>query len=378
MHEEENGDMEEQVAVETPQHEKLFEQVQEYLSETGDQESEEAEIFLDILVGAWDDAKNAGDAPRFTAEYGRMVTALKRKMAKVKPSGGQGFGGINLADLMGTANLPEFAGNYAEFDAFQKKFYVEVDAKEGFSEFEKLNRLKLCLKGEAKMLIEKYDITKAGDYELAKEKLKSTYESQYATFKAHMNMISELKRCVAGESEKMVEIISTISNGYDKLVNAISRNNSTPKETLFELWCVSKMEEYFDEGTLESWRRVTKKDKLPTLDEITNFGLERARKWSEDGSRKRKSQEMDECRVEKKPRIDGMTYAMCVFCNRKGHQLRHCGDFKRLSIDQRQAAARNAGKCQGCFGLLTHMNGKCPTCPICKGNHHTSFCPRAK
>lgn len=47
-----------------------------------------------------------------------------------------------MSDIKGSAELPTFSGEYAEFKEFWKKFVVEVDRKSGFSEAEKLSKLK--------------------------------------------------------------------------------------------------------------------------------------------------------------------------------------------------------------------------------------------
>lgn len=362
-----------------PQYERLLMIVEEHLKRGDDSNGAEAKVLSGMLNRAWEGAICANDEMRLSVQYVAAATALEKRQMPVEvaqAASSKPFGGLNLADLRGTDNLPSFSGDFAAFDSFMKSFFVEVDSK-GFDEAEKLARLKKCVKAEPAMLLEQYDVTTPGDYKRAMEKLKEVYTCKYATFRAHVDKIMELEAThgTEGCKEDMIKCVGLLGNSFGKLIKAI------PKEDLFELFILRKFEEFWaGTATMEEWKKTITPGCLPNWKDAEKFALDRARDWSRDSIQRKRKPDPITPRWNQTPNAiaEKKTRFACHFCA-GDHKLHRCQKFLIMGTQKRKEAARARGKCEECFGIREHNGEQCTSyCWECRAGHHRLLCPKAQ
>lgn len=115
-------------AHEAPQYERTFAEAEAFVAE-GNKDDGQASVWLDIVGQAWDEARFSGDYARLAKRYAALLAALKRQVITPAAPNSEGLllGGLRLADLKGTNNLPSFDGSFNKFADFWKSFVIEVD-----------------------------------------------------------------------------------------------------------------------------------------------------------------------------------------------------------------------------------------------------------
>lgn len=348
-----------------PQYELIFEAGLAYVA-TGDHGEDPG--WRDIINEAWADAKRAGVAHKLAGTYGKILSALKageREGPRARQEESAQWGGLNLADLRGTADLPKFSGEVAEFRNWQRRFQVEVDMKSGFSEAEKLSHLQKCMSGEAKILLDRFDVLTAGDYGRAWTLLRETYDSKYATFKAHLEKVEKVRSCAAGAEKELIGVVGTLAAALEALKATFTM------EEVVELMFVRQLEKALDRTSLDAWETEREEGKLPTWAAAEKFALSRVRKWAA-GTQPVVKEERAGTSAQRQTQV---AHRGCFYCT-GAHGVAYCDKFLRLNANQRKAAAEQAGKCPGCYGTASHRPGECRICPHCGGRHIPLFCAR--
>lgn len=325
----------------------MFEQVEGFVEQdNGAAEGSLIQTHLQLLETAFGLALKNDQLEQVMERYILLRAELNRM-----DTGGQTTG--QAVATLSKEELPTFGGDFAEWPAFEDAFRIEVADKRNLSEPMKLRKLKLCLKGEAKDLIEKFGLHEQGAYRQAWELLRTHYSNSFEAFSTHIARIFQARPVKRGDAEEGRRVIGTIEAGVRKAVQIVPGDNLAFASAVH---LINQM----DADTREQWKLAREDESVvPTLDQVTKFFLRKIKTWEEAAPVAKAKGVQEAIQGDNAGRSRGSDAANrggCFRCG-AGHRVRFCPVLERDPPAKRKEWARQRGVCEHC--LLRHPEGLC-------------------
>ena len=314
-------------------------------------------------------------------------------------------------DRLPRINLPEFDGNFRNWESFRDIFTTTVINKVNISNVTKLRHLRSCLKGDAENLVRSYSITE-DNFVLVWDKLKEKYEVKKRLVHAHVAAIFSLKPVSnpkAADLKKVLDGINTpisalkvlgrpVDKWDDLLVfHVLSLLDSETKkqwEVFFNTMYMhmpSTSTPNHDSSTANrsssdppTYAKLVEflENQISILESLEENDVSLKIKQNYDSSIKFKNANVSnqpakvffnqsEQPVKNKNPTKGILE--CFLCKGK-HHFAQCSIYADKSVEQRIDFVRSQSRCFNCLGK--HFFDKCPSkkrCSTCNKKHHTTL-----
>lgn len=340
----------------------LFRQVESFL-ERGNPSEADKETHLSMLeLGLQEAIKKDMLEPILDRYVGlRRELQLISKDTSVQP-------GHSAAGKMAPwikEDLPSFDGKCSEWAEFEDVFRLEVGDREGYSDAMKLRRLQSCLKGPPRRLIDRFGIHVEGAYAAAWTLLRNQYSDSLESFRECVAQIFAVAPVRRGDCEAAHTLIVNVLSGVEKA----KRMDEDGLARAAAAHLLNQM----DPNTREQFRSNYKGEAHPSLDEVAEFFLGKARTWEEQSkaakpvgtelvsatSKVNNRTEFEAGKRENGDRPARRTDAFglkCYHCQ-GAHRLMHCRLFDQLAPSAKIQLKMRHGLCTKCVG--THPREKC-------------------
>lgn len=367
--------------------EAFFQEVETFLENEGHGVSRAAvETHLEVLEMAFDSTRKQNQGKRFLPRYVHLKKNLKELLPAPKEEGSFVFPTvINVTNQ----KLPTFSGDFADWQAFEEAFRLEVDQRKE-SDAQKLQKLRKCLKDEARDMIEKFGLLEPDSYQRAWEAVRKHYRNSYEAFRSHVGRIFKHDSVEKNDFEKARKAISMIDASVEKLKGVIGGGEAIAG---ISMAAAVHLVTLMDVDTREQWklnRDKKESEKIPTLEEVTQFYLTKAKSWEESKIDRAKESPNDVKRGERKAaaivrldsaRREGYSRATknsrleCYRCNGQ-HMLTQCPQFVKDTKEKKMEWLKKCGLCEQCGSRHPSMTKCWALCNKCKGSHPDSLCPQ--
>lgn len=231
--------------------------------------------------------------------------------------------------------LPHFSGKYEDWPAFRDPFHSIIERDASITQVEKLHYLKICLKGEAELLIRDLSTTSV-NFVRAWDTLSTYYENKRLLVRAYFLSflaLPNIKNELAAELRKVFHGVKSVVSSLESINRPISSC-----EDLFVYLAVELP--------------VNKADRTSSKSEPKRTQSHHARKQ------------------EAKPEE---TRGRCSLCQ-KDHFVMLCDSYKKKTASDRKQHIENNNLCINCLGR--HKVEDCHSkknCTACGNRHHTSL-----
>ena len=275
-------------------------------------------------------------------------------------------------------SLPVFTGerrDWPEFKAVWKQL-----AENAFSNKTALaHELKRSVKGEALKRIKSVYVTRPEAYDTMWTKLETHYDDTSATVQTALDELHKLKPVTEENYRGFVELVDAVEASYSQLDELNQLNTLTMRD-------VDRVNDLLPSHLKVEWNRkyheLDKAEKLNPFEPFMKF-LDKERqavtRLAEGQSRRKKVSDSIKGKISVHHGHGESNKRYTCAVHRKDqvkHTTSECDEFKKLTIDKRYEALKQAKVCFICFG--NHFKQKCPkyanpcTCGF-KG-HHPLLC----
>lgn len=275
-------------------------------------------------------------------------------------------------NAVSTLKLPpcdteSFEGGYANWPAFRDLFWGIFGTHPGISSAQKLYHLRSKTKGEARKIVEGFDLVD-DNFLLAWNALKGRYENIRILVQQQMKHLFGLQMVQTENSKAIRQLQRGINDSLSIFKTyQIDVKNWDP---ILVYHCTSKL----PDETLKSWEASLPDHKeLPTWKQLDDFLSKRV--------------DMLESFFNMRRTVNGSNHKAQVFqssedlnnskltCKRcKGpHSIRSCGEFKKMSVTERTKFVYANKICANCLSS-SHFKPNCTSkrgCGQCNLRHHT-------
>lgn len=264
-----------------------------------------------------------------------------------------------------TISLPKFEGNTESWLEFRDTFMSLIHENDAITHIQKYHYLRGSLQGKAAELIKALEFS-SQNYEVAWENLCARYNNTRVLVHNHIKSLFNIENTPTESSEKIRNIIDCTS----KHLRAIK--SLTPEETLWETMVIHLITSKLDPVTSREWEQLKHDNELPSLADLKAFLSRKADLLETLESRKApvdsKGRKTEQA---KSSRSLVANTPSCPVCN-KPHFIQQCGDFLKLSVENRQNKAKELKLCLNCL-RKGHFVAFCKSsrCRTCKRKHHT-------
>ncbi|XP_066251914.1 uncharacterized protein [Euwallacea similis] len=269
----------------------------------------------------------------------------------------------NASVKLPSLTLPEFNGNYADWQMFRDMFNAIVHNNVTLSDAQRFYYLAASLKGEAKGIIASLAPTDA-NYATAWELLKKRYENKKIITNSHLKEIMGLPTLTKESHMLLRDFSNSFSKNY-RALESLGEDVSGWKTLLIYI-LVSKL----DSNTRREWENYCKDMNSPKIDDFDEFIIRRCQMLetldTKVCSNSKKSNESKSFVAADKP-----YRARCPFCKEENF-IYFCDKFKTLSISDRFEVVRKMKLCTNCL-RYGHKSSECRSsgCKICRQKHAT-------
>ena len=336
------------------------------------QRLEDAQIEFEALIPS----EQAAEATTVLhhEKYGKKILDCQYRSEKLMAKGqGNPAPSPNQPVQLPKVALPEFYGkSAAEFQTFINLFVSMVDRKT-LTKAEKLTYLKLCLKGEAKVVADGYTEITDANYDSLLQQLRLKYGQERFIQRDHYNGLLEMQPFSWAQLPAWFNTYMTHVRTLESLGLDIAANSGF-------LVCLGQ--KCMPSPLYQKWEEEITNDTRFSAQKFFNF-LEMKSKSTvpRDATQKPKG---DEAVKPKRPNGQGTasmlatSTAACSLCN-QGHKLEVCPIFVNKSVDERHAYINTKKLCKKCLvPLASHASAKecIGSCQICSNkpvshSHHT-------
>lgn len=255
-------------------------------------------------------------------------------------------------------DLPEFDGSYKIWPRFKQAFY-ETTRQGNFSDFENINRLNNCLKGEALSRVNSLLINSSNLNEIM-IKLEDQFGSVERVYSGLLNDVLALRNPKFENPQSMIDFISGIG---DLVINMECMKHP---EYLNDQRLVRDLAKKLPASLHQKWLMSLNEEKMlatiknpyiaPTLKTLYEWLKPQEKLASmllaERGANKESS-------VETVDRVNyhGIHQLKCYLCD-QNHKLTECDEFKKISLVERRKFVAEKKLCFSC----------------CRANHLAKHC----
>ncbi|XP_029165401.1 uncharacterized protein LOC114936392 [Nylanderia fulva] len=267
---------------------------------------------------------------------------------------------------------PTFAGKYEDWPSFRDLFQSLIGRNQAAKPVEKLHYLKLCVKGDADLLIRNLSTTE-DNYEIAWKTLSDYYENKRLLTRNYLNnflALTKMKSESAAELRRLFHGVKTTVSSLKSIDRPIDRT-----EDLF----VHLVVELLDSRSRREWESdISHTTSPPSYASLEAF-IERrlhtlealfpARNDSSSSSTTKSTRSHHvKCQDPKEK-----SRSRCSICQ-GDHFVMFCGDYKDKTAMARKQLVREHKLCSNCLGR--HQSSECSskkTCTACGSRHHSSL-----
>lgn len=275
-----------------------------------------------------------------------------------------------------TISIPSFSGEYTSWPSFKNSFDHLVATNQTLSNLQRLHFLKNSLTGDARKLIQHYDLAEA-NYQAAWDKLKQRYDNKNLLISSHLkNLIHH--------PAQIKESASHLRSLIDSVTDSLNGLRTLGVDTVgWDPIIIYLLIEKVSKDTHSIWQSTQMTNELPTLVDFTAF-LENRFRTLEAIADKPSSSHTNPFDVapNAKPRsrsvnkqANSFTASLqsdCILCHQK-HYLRACASFLRMDPKERFETAHQLKVCINCL-VPGHSVNQCrnkSNCTVCDKRHHT-------
>jgi hypothetical protein len=279
-------------------------------------------------------------------------------------------------------SLPEFSGSRKDWPEF-RAVWKELAENSYLSKSALAFELKRSLKGTALEKVKHIYVTKPDAYDLIWARLSEYYDDTTACVQAALECLNKLKPVAEQDYRALVNLVNVVEDTCAQL-------EQLGQIHLLSMRDVDKVADFLPVSIRAVWNRkyheMTVAEKLSPFLPFVNFlNQERAivarladtQKKSSTSSHKTGSHAASQGAFQG---TSQGTYQgkkiVCVVHPSGTHKTVDCRDFKKLSLDDKYAALREAHLCFKCFG--NHRRDKCKDLSKCehchKANHPSLLC----
>lgn len=270
-----------------------------------------------------------------------------------------------------TINIPTFNGEYHSWPSFKNSFQQLVAENTSLNNIQKLHYLKNSVSGDAKNLIQNYDIVDA-NYLSAWKKLKLRFDNQRVLVSSHLKTLFNQPSAQKESANQLRQLIDTSTNCLDGL-----KTLRVPTENWDPL-VIHIITEKMASTSHSLWEStLTSNNDLPKLDDLLQFLENRFRALeaiankpahhSADSSISSiKGKHHKSFALVTKPSIK------CQLCN-QDHYIRHCASFLSNNPQERLKIVQSHSLCTNCL-VPGHSATQCrnrSNCFKCRKRHNT-------
>lgn len=272
-----------------------------------------------------------------------------------------------------TIAVPTFSGDYCSWPSYKNSFEHLVANNPGLSNLQRLHHLKNSLTGDAKRLVQHYDIIEA-NYQAAWDKLKLRYDNKKP-------LINKLLKSLIHHTSHSKETPTHLRELIDTFTDSINglRTLDVPTNG-WDPFLIHLIIEKLPAETHSLWEASqATNNELPTLVECLRF-LENRFRTLEAVAEKTPRTQINPFNTTKsnnhvsRHALSHLTSTSpsCVLCKQQ-HPLRSCPCFLRMEIKDRLKYAQQNNTCSNCL-VPGHQSRSCRNrmnCLKCNKRHHT-------
>lgn len=280
----------------------------------------------------------------------------------------------NIDFRLPTISIPTFSGDYNAWPSFKNSFEHLVAFNRNLSNLQRLHYLKNSLAGDAKKLVQHYDIIEA-NYQAAWEKLTMRYNNKKLLVSGYLKSLLHQ----AGQTKESASHIRTLLDSVSDSLNGL-RNVGIPTDQ-WDPIIIHILIEKLSNETHALWEATQMaKNELPPMSELVQF-LESRCRTLEAIADKPSGHYVNPFNSNSKQQSHSQRHAYshnvssdytCIMCN-ENHVLRQCPSFLQMDSYERVNIARQYNACINCLGL-NHSTRACPSkmnCNKCNKRHHS-------
>lgn len=284
------------------------------------------------------------------------------------PSGTSGtsstsIGPSRTAPLLPRLSMPDFAGEFAEWETFRDQFKSVVIDNTELSDIARMHYLLSCLKGDASDLIKALPLTEA-NFKVAWKILLQRYDNHRRLVHEHIHVLNTLSIVNYESSSEL----ATLRDKASMAIQAL-RNLGRPIDHCddFLVYLVSQR---LDKSTRKAWElhlgNTVENTKYDNLNEFLEARIRALESITPVAVSKRTKG------IKSVVQSHATNTLKCPVCQRS-HVLSSCNDFKTKTICQRRKLVNQLRRCFNCLSGK-HMRNECPSqssCCMCQRRHHT-------
>ena len=275
----------------------------------------------------------------------------------------------SLSTKLPILKLPEFSGNYADWERFRDMFKAIIHDNNSIPEVTKFFYLEGALKGEPKNLLASLSATDQ-NYIIAWDLLLKRYENKKIIINSHIKEIMDIPNIHKESHVALRGLANTFFKGYRSL-QSLGLNVAEWSAILIYI-LVQKL----DNNTRREWEVFCKNIPLPNTSDFDEFLTQRCQILE---ALDTKSSNSISLTPYKKP-LESRSFVTtnetaykprCAHCKEQ-HFIYYCDKFKQLSVTDRFNQTKKLNLCTNCL-RYGHKTAECRSsgCKICKQRHAT-------
>ncbi|XP_055711546.1 uncharacterized protein LOC129806797 [Phlebotomus papatasi] len=299
-------------------------------------------------------------------------TDILRKMMEMQR--GSPSSGNQSRTKLPHLDLPRFDGQYTDWLNFRDAFESTIHNNEDLKPYQKMQYLKMALKGSAAEDIGNVQICDA-NYEPTWTRLKENYEKK-------INLVESFIDQFMAQSKKKVDSFTDLQNAARKYRQIFDSLNAMGDDCMkLDVWLIYLMKLNMSEQFRTKWEEGRDTEKMPDIEDFFSF-LKRTtdimQRANPGSITKSSSKTEDKGFVKsnkggiKSHHTEVQKDLMCAQCG-ESHVLYMCDSFKMLSIDDRRKLVNKSLLCFNCL-RGKHSSKKCQSqsrCRYCGQAHHS-------
>ncbi|XP_054721417.1 uncharacterized protein LOC129231194 [Uloborus diversus] len=269
--------------------------------------------------------------------------------------------------------LPTFSGNFCEWLSFRDLFIATIHNNSSLSDAQRLQYLKLSIKGQASVLIQALQITNE-NYDKAWKLISDRYENVSEIINATLDRLFSQPNLNSESSHGLRKLLDITNQCIDTL--EILKQPVYHWDTILVYFLKKKL----DSETLRQFTLSLNRSEVPTFKSFREFIEKRAAALAclihnTHGAGSFSSRTPNEKSFSSKNKIESKHIALtntCLYCKDNSHVIYQCDKFKEMPISARKEFVMQMKICLNCL-RPNHFANTCKSskCKKCDRKHNT-------
>uniref|UniRef100_A0A6P7GAH9 Uncharacterized protein LOC114339688 n=1 Tax=Diabrotica virgifera virgifera TaxID=50390 RepID=A0A6P7GAH9_DIAVI len=306
---------------------------------------------------------------KLVSDLTACVNKLKAAPSQIRSSSSsEGSCSAPIAVRLPDIKISQFSGHIRDFQSFIELFDALIVKNETLTDIQKLVYLKSYLRGESLQLIDSLPIINE-NFVIALNILKKRYENKFAIINSYLQAIFDCNNISKCKSDTLRELITTIQKNILSL-----QNLNLTSENLFDLTLIFILKKKLDFQSAKAYESERNHDEIPTLNHFLKFLEKRAviLENVEISSPKTTRKNFSSHSTMHEATSNRQFQLICIYCNKEGHKIYTCSEFKDMSHSAKLQFIRAKNLCINCFGK--HNLKECKSskkCSFCSKSHNS-------